>query len=365
MQDRYDDPTRISRHHAEQDIMVRQWLLHIPWMKKYAESSSLNNKVTRKDEDRDQDGLTIMILRPPKCETVSGQYWQSVKMMNVKLTNLARRDKWRMSSQTDLEKWWMSNRPKSGIWKSGTMVNVKIWDNGECLGPVHWLRHCYHKVWLQKNMMLIPCHQGLILKIQWITLSLNQVSEHFSAKFCPRIKSEKRAFGQISLFPLELDPLTYTKDLQMAKFRKSITGHNFWLECRTDLRSTPLSCIFDALFRDTPLAFLTRHLTHDKRDIRDMTYVTLHTSEYTIVPRTVIFYIGFSHNVSDKKYIPRFQFCQLLNLICMIEEDVGIPILKFFLWFNNHDGDTLTGEDWKNANFQTKERIAMKLDLHH
>ena len=60
-------------------------------MKKYAESSSLNNKVTRKDEDRDQDGLTIMILRPPKCETVSGQYWQTVKMMNVKLTNLAQR----------------------------------------------------------------------------------------------------------------------------------------------------------------------------------------------------------------------------------------------------------------------------------
>ena len=138
MQDRYDDPTRISRHHAEQDIMVRQWLLHIPWMKKYAESSSLNNKVTRKDEDRDQDGLTIMILRPPKCETVSGQYWQSVKMMNVKLTNLARRDKWRMSSQTDLEKWWMSNRPKSGnlgqwwMSKSETMVNV----SGQSIGYV-------------------------------------------------------------------------------------------------------------------------------------------------------------------------------------------------------------------------------------
>ena len=127
MQDRYDDPTRISRHHAEQDIMVRQWLLHIPWMKKYAESSSLNNKVTRKDEDRDQDGLTIMILRPPKCETVSGQYWQSVKMMNVKLTNLARRDKWRMSSQTDLEKWWMSNRPKSGTWDNGECQNLRQW----------------------------------------------------------------------------------------------------------------------------------------------------------------------------------------------------------------------------------------------
>ena len=32
---------------------------------------------------------------------------------------------------------------------------------------------------------------------------------------------------------------------------KSIFGYNFWLECPTDLRSTSLSCIFDALFGDT------------------------------------------------------------------------------------------------------------------
>ena len=35
--------------------------------------------------------------------------------------------------------------------------------------------------------------------------------------------------------------------------QKSIFGHNFWLECSTDLNSTFLNCIFNALFRDIPL----------------------------------------------------------------------------------------------------------------
>ena len=108
MQDRYDDPTRISRHHAEQDIMVRQWLLHIPWMKKYAESSSLNKKVTRKDEDRDQDGLTIMILRPPKCETQC------------------------LVSTDNLWKWWMLNWPLWRAETNGECQARQIWKNGEC-----------------------------------------------------------------------------------------------------------------------------------------------------------------------------------------------------------------------------------------
>ena len=34
--------------------------------------------------------------------------------------------------------------------------------------------------------------------------------------------------------------------------QKSIFSHNFWLECPRDLRSTSLSCIFDAFFGDTP-----------------------------------------------------------------------------------------------------------------
>ena len=40
-------------------------------------------------------------------------------------------------------------------------------------------------------------------------------------------------------------------------------GHNFWLECPSDLRSTPLSYIFNALFRDTSLAYLlSRRVCH-------------------------------------------------------------------------------------------------------
>ena len=40
-----------------------------------------------------------------------------------------------------------------------------------------------------------------------------------------------------------------------GNIQKSFLGDNFWLECPTDLRSTPLSYIFNALFRDTPLGY--------------------------------------------------------------------------------------------------------------
>ena len=38
-----------------------------------------------------------------------------------------------------------------------------------------------------------------------------------------------------------------------GNIQKLLSGNNFWLECPTDLRSAPLSYIFNALFRDTPL----------------------------------------------------------------------------------------------------------------
>ena len=50
----------------------------------------------------------------------------------------------------------------------------------------------------------------------------------------------------------------YNVDYNGAIFQKSFSGNNFWLECPTDLRSTPLSYIFDALFRDTPLGHVCR-----------------------------------------------------------------------------------------------------------
>ena len=41
-------------------------------------------------------------------------------------------------------------------------------------------------------------------------------------------------------------------------------GHNFWLEGHTDLRSTPLSYIFHALSRDTPLGHVYRAQTNSQ-----------------------------------------------------------------------------------------------------
>ena len=102
--------------------------------------------------------------------------------------------------------------------------------------------------------------------------------------FCLSINTYNKRFGQISFLPLELDPLTYTKDLQRAKFRKSITGHNFWLVCPTDLRSTSLSCIFNALFRDTSLAYLLSrcvcHICH-VTCVTCVTYVTCQVSRFS------------------------------------------------------------------------------------
>ena len=56
------------------------------------------------------------------------------------------------------------------------------------------------------------------------------------------------------LLVLVLDPPTLQCKLQWAISQKMISGYNFWLECPTKVRSTQLSYIFKALFRDTPLA---------------------------------------------------------------------------------------------------------------
>ena len=62
---------------------------------------------------------------------------------------------------------------------------------------------------------------------------------------------------------------------KIQKKKKTITGHDLWLECPTDLRSTPLSYIFNALFTDTPLGYLSScpvfHVCH-------FTYVTCQLS---------------------------------------------------------------------------------------
>ena len=50
-------------------------------------------------------------------------------------------------------------------------------------------------------------------------------------------------------------------------------GDNFWLECPTNLRSTFLSCIFRALFRDTPHAHVGR-IYKDVHNIVGSTFST-------------------------------------------------------------------------------------------
>ena len=45
--------------------------------------------------------------------------------------------------------------------------------------------------------------------------------------------------------------LWYIKENIRAKIPKNVNGHNFWLECPTDQRSTFLSCTFDALWAYT------------------------------------------------------------------------------------------------------------------
>ena len=46
------------------------------------------------------------------------------------------------------------------------------------------------------------------------------------------------------------------------------------MKCPMDLNSTHLTYNFNALFRDTPFAYLTQRFTRDIYDARDVTYVT-------------------------------------------------------------------------------------------
>ena len=72
----------------------------------------------------------------------------------------------------------------------------------------------------------------------WI-IDLHNISEHF-------------AFWARSLTSLEIILLIFFSIIRQNTrhfFWKQVFGHNFWLECPTDERSTFLSYIFDALFQ--------------------------------------------------------------------------------------------------------------------
>ena len=76
----------------------------------------------------------------------------------------------------------------------------------------------------------------------WI-LDLLNISDHFA--FWTRPLSSLENDVQI-FFSLQCK-------IQGIFLAKKVVGHNFWTEGPTDLRSTFLSCIFDAFLGDTPL----------------------------------------------------------------------------------------------------------------
>ena len=130
-------------------------------------------------------------------------------------------------------------------------------------------------------MLELQSHQGAVRKVfnfwkiiwQCWLWSLDRFTKNFFWKFKKWIVNSMEDYqtkhvriffwSQMSLLHKVLDPPSYTRDLQRAKFWNSILGHNFWMEGPMDLNSTPLSYIFNALFRDTPLAhLLLRHVCH-------------------------------------------------------------------------------------------------------
>ena len=83
----------------------------------------------------------------------------------------------------------------------------------------------------------------------WI-LDLLNISDHFA--FWTRPLSSLENDVQI-FFSLQCK-------IQGIFLAKKVVGHNFWTEGPTDLRSTFLSCIFDAFLGDTPLDHIFSHM---------------------------------------------------------------------------------------------------------
>ena len=137
-------------------------------------------------------------------------------------------------------------------------------------------------------------------------------------------------WSQMSLLHKVLDPPSYTRDLQRAKFWKSILGHNFWMECPMDLNSTPLSYIFNALFRDTPLAhLLLRHVCHVCHicHVTCVIYVTCETlrkvGKWGIPEKSI-------KNVGQRQW-PEIRRTLQLKVMAKIDFCIYIP-LYFTLW---------------------------------
>ena len=58
------------------------------------------------------------------------------------------------------------------------------------------------------------------------------------------------------IYSAKNDPWQVVFSLAGGISKNGFGSDNFWLECPTDLRLTPLGYIFSALFRDTPLGYI-------------------------------------------------------------------------------------------------------------
>ena len=161
-----------------------------------------------------------------------------------------------------------------------------------------------------------------MIKLKWFKKCRIDSMEDYQAK-----NVRNFFWSQMSLLHKVLDPPSYTRDLQRAKFWNSILGHNFWMEGPMDLNSTPLSYIFNALFRDTPLAhLLLRHMCHICHicHVTCVTYVTCRTST-----------LFFSDSASFCNTLFKFAPVLVSGRHCLRWEAAAVKNLKIFsssLW---------------------------------
>ena len=97
------------------------------------------------------------------------------------------------------------------------------------------------------------------ISLYWLAApSINGKAEFTNFPFSPKRRSKIQEFTHLHQGNQNPGVGVFKTGCSWGNFQKSILGHNFGLECPTDLRSTPLSCIFNALYRDTPLGHIHR-----------------------------------------------------------------------------------------------------------
>ena len=85
--------------------------------------------------------------------------------------------------------------------------------------------------------------------------------QKWQAVLCDILLKEKQEKVFCSNIATSLISGNHQGRMHEAKLPQSGLGHNFWLKCTSDLKLAFLNCILITLFRDTPLAHLSSHLT--------------------------------------------------------------------------------------------------------